>query len=305
LQPLKKTKKLLLGPDLGARKKFECPVKNHVNRSLQLNRLLKDYFKTMRTLFLVLILALASVRSEYTWNGQEWVWSEDKNPSPPVDSYNEGSGEYNNFADEDEDDSNFNYDYEGSGNDDNDDEEDAIEDSYSPRQPTDNFQNSRNNYQDPYGGSNSWNNPEPKNPWDQNNFNQQQNNNFNSQYSPTQQPPYFGNEVETTDDIYVEPPQQNFPPTPSSTTAVPPRDPSISSRPKSPSRSTSFFAQPGTLAAVIGGAVVGLLCAILCVMFVVYRMRKKDEGSYALDEPKRSPTVNAYAKHPNSREFYA
>ena len=27
-------------------------------------------------------------------------------------------------------------------------------------------------------------------------------------------------------------------------------------------------------------------------------------GSYALDEPKRSPTVNAYAKHP-SREFYA
>ena len=54
--------------------------------------------------------------------------------------------------------------------------------------------------------------------------------------------------METTDDIYVEPPQQNFPPTPSSTTAVPPRDPSISSRPKSPSRSTSFFAQPGTLA---------------------------------------------------------
>ena len=79
MQPLKKTKKLLLGPDLGARKKFECPVKNHVNRSLQLNRLLKDYFKTMRTLYLVLILALASVRSEYTWNGQEWVWSEDKN----------------------------------------------------------------------------------------------------------------------------------------------------------------------------------------------------------------------------------
>ena len=56
--------------------------------------------------------------------------------------------------------------------------------------------------------------------------------------------------------------------------------------------------------AVIGGAVVGLLCAILCVMFVVYRMRKKDEGSYALDEPKRSPTVNSYSKPP-SREFYA
>lgn len=58
--------------------------------------------------------------------------------------------------------------------------------------------------------------------------------------------------------------------------------------------------------AVIGGAVVGLLCAILVVMFIVYRMRKKDEGSYALDEPKRSPAnVNSYAKNSNNREFYA
>lgn len=50
---------------------------------------------------------------------------------------------------------------------------------------------------------------------------------------------------------------------------------------------------------------VGLLCAILVVMFIVYRMRKKDEGSYALDEPKRSPAVNSYAKNTNNREFYA
>lgn len=60
--------------------------------------------------------------------------------------------------------------------------------------------------------------------------------------------------------------------------------------------------------AVIGGAVVGLLCAILVVMFIVYRMRKKDEGSYALDEPRRSPAAAAYPKagapHHN-REFYA
>ena len=69
-------------------------------------------------------------------------------------------------------------------------------------------------------------------------------------------------------------------------------------------RPASFFAQPGILAAVIGGAVVGLLCAILLVMFIVYRMRKKDEGSYALDEPKRSHNVNSYSKNP-SREFYA
>lgn len=57
--------------------------------------------------------------------------------------------------------------------------------------------------------------------------------------------------------------------------------------------------------AVIGGAVVGLLCAILVVMFIVYRMRKKDEGSYALEEPKRSPASNTYAKNSNNREFYA
>ncbi|GAB6019482.1 hypothetical protein CHUAL_001060 [Chamberlinius hualienensis] len=69
---------------------------------------------------------------------------------------------------------------------------------------------------------------------------------------------------------------------------------------------TSFFSQPGILAAIIGGAVVGLLCAILLVMFIVYRMRKKDEGSYVLDEPRRSPRNASY--HPankDSKEFFA
>ena len=69
-------------------------------------------------------------------------------------------------------------------------------------------------------------------------------------------------------------------------------------------RPVSFFAQPGILAAVIGGAVVGLLCAILLVMFIVYRMRKKDEGSYILDEPTRTHNGNLYSKTPN-KEFYA
>lgn len=63
----------------------------------------------------------------------------------------------------------------------------------------------------------------------------------------------------------------------------------------------SFF----NSSAVVGGAVVGLLFAILVVMFIVYRMRKKDEGSYALDEPKRSPQANSYTKNHNNREFYA
>ncbi|KAL7640945.1 UNVERIFIED_CONTAM: hypothetical protein RMT77_008082 [Armadillidium vulgare] len=58
---------------------------------------------------------------------------------------------------------------------------------------------------------------------------------------------------------------------------------------KDDERQVSIFAQPGILAAFIGGAVMGLLCAILLVMFIVYRMRKRDEGSYPLDEPKRVP----------------
>jgi hypothetical protein len=55
--------------------------------------------------------------------------------------------------------------------------------------------------------------------------------------------------------------------------------------------------QPFVLAGIIGGAVVGLLCAVLLVMFIVYRMRKKDEGSYSLDEKK-------YHQVPH-KEYYA
>jgi len=63
-----------------------------------------------------------------------------------------------------------------------------------------------------------------------------------------------------------------------------------------------LFDHPGLLAAIIGGAVFGLLCAVLLVMFIVYRMRKKDEGSYPLDERKRPPVgyTRAY-----QREMYA
>ncbi|VDM62303.1 unnamed protein product [Angiostrongylus costaricensis] len=59
------------------------------------------------------------------------------------------------------------------------------------------------------------------------------------------------------------------------------------------------------LNAVVGGTVVGLLTAILLVMFIVYRMRKKDEGSYALEEPKPRPYAGyAYTKA-STKEFYA
>lgn len=77
---------------------------------------------------------------------------------------------------------------------------------------------------------------------------------------------------------------------------VPGQDPA-----KHYNQDTNFFAQPGILT---GGTVVGLLCTILLVMFIVYRMRKADEGSYSLNEPKRSPNVHSYLKAP-SREFFA
>ncbi|KAL4218178.1 Cell surface proteoglycan [Mactra antiquata] len=67
-------------------------------------------------------------------------------------------------------------------------------------------------------------------------------------------------------------------------------------------REEPILAQPGLLAAIIGGAVVGLLCMVLLVMFIVYRMRKKDEGSYPLDEQKYQNY--SYTKAPD-KEFYA
>lgn len=279
-------------------------------------------------IFFVVYLTIHSasfVRSEYTWNGSEWVWTDSENgeqsPSSPIEE--EGSGDYDTYEDEDGD--SWDDDNEGSG------DSNSVDNNFKPTKPG----NGNNNYNDPYnnygmnsnvnnnyGGNNNNNNfgggtnsNVPTNNWAGNTntggsdpYNMNQDNN-----QPKPEPPYYGNEVEKTADNDINFVEQPVVPTqPAEPTNVVPQqpnnnynDPSIISRPKnSNTRSTSFFAQPGTLAAVIGGAVVGLLCAILCVMFVVYRMRKKDEGSYALDEPKRSPTVNAYAKHP-SREFYA
>ncbi|CAG5134514.1 unnamed protein product, partial [Candidula unifasciata] len=68
-------------------------------------------------------------------------------------------------------------------------------------------------------------------------------------------------------------------------------------------RASEVMTQPGILAGVIGGSVVLLLCVVLLVMFVVYRMRKKDEGSYPLDEPRKTPNYN-YVRAPE-KEFYA
>jgi len=65
-----------------------------------------------------------------------------------------------------------------------------------------------------------------------------------------------------------------------------------------------LFSKPGILVGIIGGIVIGMLSAILLVMFIIYRMRKKDEGSYALEEgPRKSPS-HAYTRV-SSREFFA
>ncbi|XP_052823257.1 uncharacterized protein LOC106882728 isoform X1 [Octopus bimaculoides] len=69
-----------------------------------------------------------------------------------------------------------------------------------------------------------------------------------------------------------------------------------------PRPNESATEEPGIMAAIIAGAVVGLFVCILLTMFIVYRMRKKDEGSYPLDEPTKSNY--SYTKAPD-KEFYA
>ncbi|CAL1542194.1 unnamed protein product [Lymnaea stagnalis] len=67
--------------------------------------------------------------------------------------------------------------------------------------------------------------------------------------------------------------------------------------------SSEIMTQPGILAGIIGGSVVVLLCVVLLIMFLIYRMRKKDEGSYPLDEPRKPPNYS-YVRAPE-KEFYA
>ena len=70
------------------------------------------------------------------------------------------------------------------------------------------------------------------------------------------------------------------------------------------SKLLKIITKPGILAGIIGGAIIGILTAILLIMFIIYRMRKKDEGSYALEETKKP--LNAYDyRHCPTKEFYA
>merc|ERR1711944_117013 len=196
----------------------------------------------------ITLVLVSSINAEYEWNGKEWIWKE-----TPTNAA-EGSG------DDVED-----Y-YGGSG-----DETPYVPQNNNPPSNSNIDNTNLNNYdRDDYGGSrnNVQITPTPEV-------------NMNNQY-----PENGGRDWEAdnrNNDIIVDSPQTTYasPVDNIDNNNMPDRKTNFGT--KSP---TSFFAQPGTMAAVIGGAVVGLLCAILCVMFVVYRMRKKDEGSYALDEPK-------------------
>ncbi|KAG7469796.1 hypothetical protein MATL_G00132640 [Megalops atlanticus] len=67
-------------------------------------------------------------------------------------------------------------------------------------------------------------------------------------------------------------------------------------------QSEDLLQRTEVLAAVVAGGVIGFLFAIFLILLLVYRMRKKDEGSYDLGE--RKPTSSAYQKAP-TKEFYA
>ncbi|KAK3557171.1 hypothetical protein QTP70_024700 [Hemibagrus guttatus] len=60
----------------------------------------------------------------------------------------------------------------------------------------------------------------------------------------------------------------------------------------------NIFNKTEVLAAVIAGGAVGLLFAVLLILLLVYRMKKKDEGSYNLGKKpiyKKAPTTEIYA----------
>ncbi|XP_037667277.1 syndecan-4 [Choloepus didactylus] len=66
----------------------------------------------------------------------------------------------------------------------------------------------------------------------------------------------------------------------------------------STSQGSSVFERRDVLAALIAGGIVGLLFAVFLVLLLVYRMKKKDEGSYDLGKKpiyKKAPTNEFYA----------
>lgn len=66
----------------------------------------------------------------------------------------------------------------------------------------------------------------------------------------------------------------------------------------STAQSSSIFERKEVLAALIVGGTVGILFAVFLVLLLMYRMKKKDEGSYDLGKKpiyKKAPTNEFYA----------
>jgi len=66
----------------------------------------------------------------------------------------------------------------------------------------------------------------------------------------------------------------------------------------------SVFESAHFVTAVVVGGCVGLLFAIILIMLLLYRMRKKDEGSYALEDTKKLGAPPAY-QYTQGQEYYA
>ncbi|KAK1337707.1 hypothetical protein QTO34_002340 [Cnephaeus nilssonii] len=68
--------------------------------------------------------------------------------------------------------------------------------------------------------------------------------------------------------------------------------------PTSTAQSSNIFERKEVLAALIVGGTVGILFAVFLVLLLMYRMKKKDEGSYDLGKKpiyKKAPTNEFYA----------
>ncbi|KAL3094413.1 hypothetical protein niasHT_025889 [Heterodera trifolii] len=63
--------------------------------------------------------------------------------------------------------------------------------------------------------------------------------------------------------------------------------------------------RPGIFAFIVGGVVVGLLLLILIISYLVYRLKKRDEGTYICDEPHQQSHYPYAYKKASIREFYA
>ncbi|KAM6221421.1 syndecan-1 [Rhynchocyon petersi] len=74
--------------------------------------------------------------------------------------------------------------------------------------------------------------------------------------------------------------------------------------PGAPGASKGLLDRKEVLGGVIAGGLVGLIFAVCLVGFMLYRMKKKDEGSYSLEEPKQA-NGGAYQKPTKQEEFYA